>query len=210
MGKISLTKRNLSVLAVGIILDALGVAFTVKSDFGISAVSSVAYTLSCLFPKFTLGVWSYLFQFGLFVLMCVLIRKCSIPYIFSFLIGVIFGYTLDLCSFLVGLLPESFILRLFYFAIGTGILITGVSFLMISDMPIMPQDLFTREVSSHFFIPFKYFKTGFDISCVSISLILAVLLKGEVIGIGIGTVVNAFIIGKGVDTVKSILTKKGI
>ena len=50
-----LNKRNILVLIIGIFLDATGVALLARSDFGISAVSSVAYTLSRLFPTLTFG-----------------------------------------------------------------------------------------------------------------------------------------------------------
>lgn len=203
-----LNKRNILVLIIGIFLDATGVALLARSDFGISAVSSVAYTLSRLFPTLTFGVWSYLYQFALFVLMCVLVRKCTVSYVCSFLIGVIFGYTLDFCSYFVNMLPFLFGVRLTCFVAGTVILIVGVSFLMISNMPIMPQDLFTREIHQYFGFPFKRVKITFDLSCVAISLVLALVVEKRVIGIGVGTIVNALIVGKCVDRVKKFLVDK--
>ena len=184
MGWAALTKRNVLALSLGIFFDALGVALVTKSDFGISAVSSVAYTLSSVFPAMTFGMWSYTYQFGLFVLMCLLVKRCSAGYVMSFMIGVVFGYTLDVCRLLVA--P----------------LITGVAFLMISNLPIMPQDLFTREISAHFSLPFKVVKTVFDLSCVSLSLAVAFLALGRIAGVGAGTLVSALITGKCVDAVK--------
>ena len=158
------TKANWRNLILGVVIDAMAVALLTKSDLGISAVSSTAYTLSCVFPLFTFGVWSYLFQFGLFVLMCFLVKKCTLGYLCSFLVGVVFGYTLDFCRFCIHPLPDTLFPRLVYFVLGTALLILGVSLLMISRMPIMPQDLFTRELSEHFAIPFRKVKTVFDIS----------------------------------------------
>lgn len=200
--KHKITKRNWVMLILGIFLDAMGVSLITQSNFGVSAVSSVAYTLSVVAPVLTFGVWSYLYQFLLFGLMCFLVRKCSLSYILSFLVGVVFGYTLDFCRFLIGAFPLFLEARILYFIAGTALLVIGVSFLMLSEMPIMPQDLFTRELSEHFRLPFKYLKTGFDISCVGISLLLSLCLKGTVTGIGIGTVINAFIIGRSVHAVK--------
>ena len=87
-------------------------------------------------------------------------------------------------------------------------LIVGVSFLMISNMPIMPQDLFTREIHQYFGFPFKRVKITFDLSCVAISLVLALVVEKRVIGIGAGTIVNALIVGKCVDRVKKFLVDK--
>lgn len=202
--------RNAAVLCLGIILDAAGVALVTKSDFGVSSVSSVAYTLSCIHTSFSFGVWSYIYQFFLFMLMCVLLRKYSIAYLTSFLIAILFGYTLDGCRMCIRFLPVSLWMRCLYFAVGTGILITGVSCLMISGLPIMPQDLFTRELSLHFNIPFKVVKTAFDLSCVSISLVLGIGIKGKIIGIGPGTLISALIIGGCVDRMKRHLIRAGI
>lgn len=102
----------------------------------------------------------------------------------SFMIGVVFGYTLDVCRLLVAPLPFCPLPRVVYFLAGTGILITGVAFLMISNLPIMPQDLFTREISAHFSLPFKVVKTVFDLSCVSLSLAVAFLALGRIAGRG--------------------------
>lgn len=55
---------------------------------------------------------------------------------------------------------------------------------MISNLPIMPQDLFTREISAHFSLPFKVVKTVFDLSCVSLSLAVAFLALGRIVGVG--------------------------
>lgn len=201
-------KGNAPALALGIVLDALGVALVTKADFGISAVSSVAYTLSCIAPGMTFGMWSYTYQFALFVLMCCLVRRCSAGYVMSFLVGVVFGYALDFCRFLVGPLPLGLLPRTAYFLAGTAVLITGVAFLMISNLPIMPQDLFTRELSAHFSLQFKRVKTAFDLFCVGLSLVLALTALGRTVGIGAGTLVSALITGKSVDRVTGWLEHK--
>lgn len=203
--RMEFSRRNTAALCLGIILDAMGVALITKSDFGVSAVSSVAYTLSCVSTDFSFGVWSYIYQFILFIIMCIIVKKCSIAYIISFAIAVFFGYTLDICRMCIRSFPVLMWARYLYFFIGTAVLITGVSFLMISDLPIMPQDLFTRELSSYFKIPFKVVKTAFDLACVCISLALGLFMSGKVMGIGPGTLVNAFIIGVCVDRVKGFL-----
>ena len=66
----------------------------------------------------------------------------------------------------------------------------------------MPQDLFIREISAHFSLPFKVVKTVFDLSCVSLSLAVAFLALGRIVGVGAGTLVSALITGKCVDAVK--------
>ena len=62
---------------------------------GISAISSVPFAFSEVFPKISLGTWTYLFQ-GLLVLSLMIMRKKFVPsYLFSFVVGFVFGELLD-------------------------------------------------------------------------------------------------------------------
>lgn len=200
-------KQKWVCLFTGLFLDALGVAFVAKADFGISAVSSVAYTMNQLFPRFTFGTWSYIYQFLLFILMCILVRHCTIIYAASFIVGVLFGYTLDFCEILIKPFPVLFESRILYFLFGNIVLVFGIAFLLISKMPIMLQDLFTRELAEHFSISFKKIKTMFDIFCVGLSLFMALYFSGRVIGVGVGTVISALTVGRCVDWVKTRLER---
>ena len=66
------------------------------SGSGISAISSVPYAFSLVFPKISLGTWTYIFQ-GLLVLSLMIMRKKFVaPYLFSFLVGFAFSEMLDI------------------------------------------------------------------------------------------------------------------
>ena len=54
-------------LIVIILINSLGVVLMLYSGSGISAISSVPYAFSLVFPKISLGTWTYIFQ-GLLVL----------------------------------------------------------------------------------------------------------------------------------------------
>ena len=118
MDRAALTKRNVLALSLGIFFDALGVAAGDKVGF-----RDIGGQLRGLHaePRFSgndLGMWSYTYQFGLFVLMCLLVKRCLPGDVLSFLIGVVFGYTLDVCRFLVGPLPLGLLPRALYFLAG--------------------------------------------------------------------------------------------
>lgn len=61
------TLRGELVLAFAVIINSLGVVLMLYSGTGISAISSVPYAFSEVFPKITLGTFTYMFQ-GLLVL----------------------------------------------------------------------------------------------------------------------------------------------
>ena len=74
-------------------------------------------------------------------------RQFSIRYLSAFVVSVAFGYLLDAANLLLKLLPRILIARCAYFALGTVCLIVGVCLMMYSELPILPQDLFVRELS---------------------------------------------------------------
>ena len=56
------TLRGELVLAFAVIINSLGVVLMLYSGTGISAISSVPYAFSEVFPKITLGTFTYMFQ----------------------------------------------------------------------------------------------------------------------------------------------------
>ena len=46
------------VFFAGLLCNAFGVAFITKADLGTTPISSIPYTLSIIFPKFTIGDFS--------------------------------------------------------------------------------------------------------------------------------------------------------
>ena len=52
-------------LAIAVALNSFGVVLMLYSGSGISAISSVPYAFSEVFPFLSLGTWTYLFQGGI-------------------------------------------------------------------------------------------------------------------------------------------------
>ena len=94
-------------LIVIILINSLGVVLMLYSGSGISAISSVPYAFSLVFPKISLGTWTYIFQ-GLLVLSLMIMRKKFVaPYLFSFLVGFAFSEMLDIHEMWINALPTA-------------------------------------------------------------------------------------------------------
>lgn len=192
-------------MILGLILDAAGVSLITKADFGISAVSSFPYSLHQAFPAFSFGVWSYLFQLGLTGILMLAARQFSIRYLSAFVVSVAFGYLLDAANLLLKLLPRILIARCAYFALGTVCLIVGVCLMMYSELPILPQDLFVRELSKLRGWKLQRVKTVFDCACLLGSVAVSLLFSGQLDALGIGTIISALVMGKGIELTRKIL-----
>ena len=99
------TFRGELALVVAVLVNSFGVVLMLYSGAGISAISSVPYAFSEVFPVLTLGTWTYLFQ-GVLVLSLMVLRRQFVPsYLCSFVVGFVFGELLDIHEAWIGLLP---------------------------------------------------------------------------------------------------------
>ena len=121
------TLRGELVLAFAVIINSLGVVLMLYSGTGISAISSVPYAFSEVFPKITLGTFTYMFQ-GLLVLSLMILRKKFVPsYLFSFVVGFIFGECIDMHNMWVPMLPTAIGFRIVYFIISYCLISLGIA-----------------------------------------------------------------------------------
>ena len=93
-------------LGLALVINSLGVVLMLRSGGGISAISSLPYALSLALPALSLGTWTYLFQGALVAGLMVLRRRFVPAYLFSFVVGFLFGKLLDLQAGWLSPLPE--------------------------------------------------------------------------------------------------------
>ena len=193
-----ITIRGELALIVIVVINSLGVVLMLHSGAGISAISSVPYAFSDVWPKLSLGTWTYLFQ-GLLVLTLFAARKrIVLPYLLSFLVGFVFGEFVDFHEAWVNLLPQTLPLQILYFVISYVLICIGIALSNRCGMPIIPTDLFPRELADVTGIPYSKIKITFDVTCLLVTCLLTGLLLGHIDGLGIGTVLAAFTMGKAI------------
>ena len=134
-------------LPAAVMINSLGVILMLYSNAGISAISSVPYAFSEVFTFLSLGTWTYIFQ-GLLVLSLMILRRKFVPsYLFSFVVGFVFGELLDLHRMWVGVLPDSLPWRIVWFLLSYVLISIGIAISNRCGLPIVPTDLFPRELS---------------------------------------------------------------
>ena len=134
-------------LIAAIVINSFSVVLMLYSGSGISAISSVPYAFSEVFTKLSLGTWTYLFQ-GALVLSLMILRKKFVPsYLFSFIAGFAFSELLDVNELWIGILPQTIPCRIAYFLISYFLLSIGIALENRCQLPIIPTDLFPRELS---------------------------------------------------------------
>lgn len=200
---------------IGMVFVAFGVACMEKANFGVSMVVAPAYLLylklSPTYSFFTFGMAEYTLQAVLLVIMVIILRKFKLSYFFSFVTAVLYGFTLDLCMFVLKSLDASFVwVRIVLYLVGMFLCAIGISLFFHSYISPEVYELFVKEVSKKIGMDINKFKTIYDCSSCLVSIILSFSFFGfgHFEGIKFGTVICALINGSLIGAVSKFLESK--
>lgn len=183
-------------LAIAVVINSLGVVLMLDSGAGISSISSVPYALNLVMPFFTLGTWTYLFQAALILSLMILQRRFVPSYLLSFAVGFVFSEMLDIHNLWTVVLPTQLGWRILYFVISYILICIGIALSNRCGLPIIPTDLFPRELNRITGVRYSRIKISYDALCLVTTAVLTFFLTGRIQGLGIGTVLAAFTMGK--------------
>ncbi len=195
-------------LLLAVITNSFGVVLMLYSGSGISAISSVPFAFSEVLPRLSLGTWTYLFQGLLVASLMIMRRRFVIPYLGSFIVGFIFGELLDVHELWIDALPTGIAWRILYFAVSYVLITFGIVLSNRCHLPIIPTDLFPREVSQIARVGYPKVKVTFDVTCLALTGVLTLAFLGHLDGLGIGTILAAFTMGKAVGLMGTQIDRK--
>ncbi len=192
---------------LGLVILGFGTAFMEKAGLGMSMVVAPAYIIhlkvSQYLSFFTFGFSEYVFQGFLLIVMCIVLRKPKIGYLFSFVTAFIYGNVLDLCIRAVSYIPcETGVVRVIFYIAGMLLCSLGVAFFFHTYIAPEAYELFVKEISAEYNRKIDRVKTVYDICSCLIGVILSFSFFGfgHFEGVKYGTiicaVINGFIIGK--------------
>lgn len=200
--------RGEAALAFAVIINSFGVVLMLYSGSGISAISSVPFAFSEVLPSLTLGTWTYIFQGLLIMSLMIMRRRFVVEYLFSFVVGFVFGEMLDVHELWVGVLPDGLAWRVLYFIVSYLLISFGIALSNRCRLPIIPTDLFPRELSDIIGAGYPKVKIFFDVSCLAVTGVMALAFLGHLDGLGLGTILAAFTMGKAVGAMGSWLDRR--
>lgn len=207
MKKIRISRESTYIIAIFIM--SLGVALMEKADFGVSMVVAPAYLLSLKYDFFTFGRAEYCIQLVLIAVMCLMIRRFKISYLFSFVTAFVYGAVLDGFIYLLGFVPANiFAVRIILCVLGAVITSFSVAMFFKTYLSPCAYDMFVKVVATHFHFNLGHFKIGYDVSSLLISIILTFSFFGEINAIGPATIICAFVNGVIIGGFGKIIDKK--
>ena len=185
------------VYIVGLFIMTLGISLSVKSNLGVSPVSSIPYTITCI-TGLEMGKATILFHIVLVVMQILILRKAfQMKNLLQVVVGVIFGYFTTFSNYLFSFLPtpEHMTVQLLMMLGSTVLIAVGIFFYLPADIVPLAGEGAMKAVSDTTHIAFNKVKVGFDISMVIISLISCLVALGTLGSVGVGTIIAAVLVG---------------
>ena len=147
-----------------------------------------ALALAVLINSF--GVVLMLYSGALILSLMIMRKKFVTSYLFSFAVGFVFSELLDVHELWINVLPSSLAWRIVYFIISYVLICIGMALSNRCQLPIVPTDLFPRELADITKIAYPKIKIGFDVTCLAVTAGLTFFCLGRIDGLGIGTILG--------------------
>lgn len=188
------------VFVVGLYFLAVGIVLIVRSALGTTPISSVNYVLSLNTPL-TLGAWTFIVNVLLIMGQLWLVRKVGsrqdvieillqIP--FSFIFSAFIDFNMIITT---GLHPNDYLMSLALLIIGCVIQSIGVVLEIKPRVAMMSAEGFVKYASRYCNKEFGKFKVYFDITLVSLAVVISLMFTQRIEGIREGSFIAACITG---------------
>lgn len=203
-------KNRLVLYFGGFFIMTLGIAISVKSDLGVSPVSSIPYTITCVFG-IEMGKATILFHIGLVLLQILVLRKAfQAKNLLQVVVGVIFGYFTTFCNYLMTFLPDphNLLVRLGMMLISVFLIAFGIFLYVPTDIMPLAGEGAMLAISQVSGVAFSTVKIIFDCSMVAISLVTCLVMLHALGSVGVGTVAAAVLVGTALKGITKVLGKQ--
>ena len=180
----------------GMILLALGIVLNTKSQLGMAPILSGMFCLSEIFgwnfSDLTLGYYIVLVaaQFALRGKNYRLADLLQIP------LSVVFTRFMDLFSGAITYVPETIWQKLLVAALAVVAIGIGITMAVNMDILLNPGDGIVQAVSERSGLSLGTAKNLFDGGSALVTVVLGLILRGRLIGVGIGTIINVVFVGR--------------
>lgn len=197
MSKKELSRRYI-LFIIGLFFAGVGIAFTKHGALGVSPISSVANVMSLKFSFFTMGVWLIIWNCMMILGQVIILRRDFKVYqLLQIPLSFLFGYFTDIGMKIVSFFPvTSYFTKLLMLFIGIAVLAFGISLSVIANVIMNSGEAIVKAIADKTGFEFGNVKVVFDISCVTVSIILSLIFFDmKIVGTREGTVISAVITG---------------
>ena len=190
--------RRICLFVLGLFIMAFGVAFSIKSTFGTTPISSISYALT-LCTGINIGITTFIFNAALILIQLIILRSRFRPKrLLQFINCFVFSYFTDLTLSIVYSLniPDSLTVNIMLVFLSIFLIALGIFIYMPADIAPLPGEGCVEAVAIVSGWRFSSVKIAFDTVMVMISLVMCYFFYTNPFGsVYIGTVISAFLVG---------------
>ncbi len=180
----------------GLFVMAFGIALTVQSGLGTTAISSLPYAYSLIFPKLTIGELTVALNF-LFLVAQLLILKEKIRGTHFLQLGALFlfGFFIDLHMLILGTLAPLYWQSWLLILGGTLFVAFGIFMQIKAEVTMLPVDNFIMYFSRRYDKNFGLTKIFFDVMMIALAFLSVLIFTKKIVGVREGTLAVAMLVG---------------
>ncbi len=183
-------------LAVGLMITAFGIAFSIQAGLGISPLSSLPYVVSLSAPM-TVGVATISLHIVLILLQILILRRQYDPIqLMQLPVALAFGSLTDFGVWMIqDIQPNSYVGAWILCLIGILLVGIGVACQVVAGVVTLAGEGFVLAVCRVTGLPFGGLKILFDVTLVIAASILSMVFLHHLEGVREGTVAAALLVG---------------
>lgn len=191
----------------GLAVLSLGVVLNTKTGLGVSPINSVPYVFSQI-TGISLGVMT-----AILYMICVLIESLMMgkrwkpKVLLQIPFSILFGVYVNLFNGQITYQAEGIVMQIVMQILAILLISLGAYVSVTMDIVPNAPDGLAQEMGVKMKKSYGSAKNVLDIICVSLTCIIGLVLAGRVIGIGIGTVICALVIGQVIRLIGRVLQK---
>lgn len=192
-----ITKNKAIMYLTGLFIIAIGASLSVKSDLGVSPVTTVPYTVTYIW-NVDMGITTFLFHLLLVLIEFLMLRKnFKLTNLLQVVVGIVFGLFTSLCNYIVFLIPfpDTMAVRIILLVLSIFAVAVGLFFYVPAEIMPMAVEGLMLVISEVLKVKFSTVKIVLDIAFSLISLAICLIAVHVMGSVGAGTIVSAVTTG---------------
>lgn len=189
--------------SAGILINSFGIVLITKGALGTSQISSIPYVLSLQLPSISFGMFSFIMNMVYIVLQALLLRRQFKPIqLLQIVVNVVFSASIDVFMAMLSFYaPQQLFTRVLSAVAGCIVLAFGISVEVAPDLIMVPGEGIVAAISKVSGRRFGSVKVVFDVTLILIAALLSRLFFGNIVGVGVGTLLSAVSVGQFVNLI---------
>lgn len=196
--------KRLLLYLLGMNIMSLGILLSTRTNLGVATISSVAYSYS-VFLHLSFGTANILLFIVFIIVQALLLKSFSYKLLLQIPMALLVGLFIDMYGAIIPVFNPEFMLGFLLILLSNILTGIGVYGMTKADLVLDPGNAVVETLCRVLKKPFSYLRIRFDVSLVIFTLLSGLAIEHRIVGIGVGTVVSAYLIGKTVGVTRKIV-----